>query len=432
VTSTPSRNDWIWLLLSLVAAVSMSFYVLQIWSAGQPEHFSDLYARWWGAHELFLHGRDPYSPAVSHEIQTVIYGSASKPSPDDPDGIGGGFAYPLYTSFLLWPTIHLSFPTAEKIFLALSIAITVLSVVLWMRSVEIRPTPVRWIALLLLVFGSFPTLQGLKLVNLSLLAAGLIAVGISLVRSQRLIAAGIVLASATFKPQFVIVIVPILFLWIWGNWTRRRSLAWSFFATLLLLFGSSEFLLPGWIHSFLGVARAYQHYTFGHSLLDLWFTPAFGPVAAAVLILAVFALCWRWRSQEADSPQFLVGISLALAATVVVIPTLAPHAQLLLLPGVLYLWKNWKDFRKLPRIARLLSIATAALLAWPWLGAFGLMSLAAVGYPTGRLLRYWEVPLATSPVLPLAMLLCLGATVGPLLRPTERVIPGRNQAEAPT
>lgn len=65
----------LWLILSIISASCMSFYVAKIWSANQPPHFSDLYAPWWGAHELFLHGRNPYALAVAHEIQTVIYGA---------------------------------------------------------------------------------------------------------------------------------------------------------------------------------------------------------------------------------------------------------------------------------------------------------------------------------------------------------------------
>ena len=104
----------LWLLLSTLSAGSMAFYVAEIWSVNQPSDFTDFYAPWWGALELLLHHRNPYSPAVAHEIQTVIYGAPSSTSIDDPSNIEGGFAYPPYTALLLWPTVYLSFSEAEK------------------------------------------------------------------------------------------------------------------------------------------------------------------------------------------------------------------------------------------------------------------------------------------------------------------------------
>ena len=88
----------------------------------------------------------------------------------------------------------------------------------------------------------------------------------------------------------------------------------------------------GWIARFIALARAYTHYTFGRSLLDVWFTPRAGWVVAAGLLLAVFAYCWQYRLHPPDSPGFFLVTSLILASTLVVIPTLAPHPQLLLLP----------------------------------------------------------------------------------------------------
>src|SRR5882724_5330032 len=171
--STPSSRPAVWLLLGICAAASMGHYVEVIWGANQPEQFSDLYAPWWAAHELLLHGRNPYSLAVAHEIQGVIYGSAVSVSADDPNGIAGGFAYPPYATLLLWPLAYTTFPTAQKIFLFFSVLLTLLSLVLWVRAFRLRLSATRWVTLALFVMGSFPVLQGMKLQNLSLIAAGM-------------------------------------------------------------------------------------------------------------------------------------------------------------------------------------------------------------------------------------------------------------------
>jgi hypothetical protein len=48
------------------------------------------------------------------------------------------------------------------------------------------------------------------------------------------------------------------------------------------------------------------------------------------------------------------------------------------------------------------------LLAWTWIAASGLW-FAGFRLPATALLRFWQVPLYTSPILPLALLIALGA-----------------------
>jgi len=400
----------VWLILSMLSAGSMAYYVTEIWSANQPPGFSDLYARWWGAHELFLHGRNPYSPAVSHEIQTVIYGAPVTPSADDPAGVGGGFAYPPYVAFLLWPTVYMSFPAVQKVFLLVSVLVMLLTLTLWLRLLRLHLPPLTWVITALFVLGSFPALEAIRLQNLSLIAAALIATALFLLSSNRLIPAGIFLAVSTFKPQFLIALVPWLLLWTLADWRRRRSLAWSFLATMAALVVVSEWYVPGWISSFLSIAGAYRHYAYGYSVLDVWFNPTFGPIASVVLLLTALALGWRHRSESADSPRFVLVTSMLLAANVVAMPTLAPHAQLLLLPGCLCLLPSLTSRWSVSSFARTLRATAGMLLAWPWLATFALL-VAAIRVPTARLLGFWQVPLYPSPLLPLAVALALGFQV---------------------
>jgi hypothetical protein len=391
----------------MLSAASMAFYVFDIWSANQPAGFSDLYAPWWAAHELLLHGHNPYSPQVAHEIQTVIYGAPVTPSADDPAGMAGGFAYPPYAALLLAPTVYLPFAMAQKIFLLAATLLTGVSLALWARISRWQMLPLDWIVAGLFMFGSFPVMQGLRLHNLSLLAAGLIALSIYFVSKDRLVLGGIFLAWSTFKPQFTVALIAWLVLWTLAQWRRRQTLAWSFLASTLLLGLISEWLVPGWMRAFLAVVRAYRHYTYGHSLFDVWFRGSVGAMAAAALLLAALFLCWRERSQSAGSRGFFLATSLALGANLVVIPSLAPHAQLLLLPGFLGLLSAGSA----TKWVRLLGTAAWMLLAWPWVASFGL-PLAAAWIPLETLRRFWEVPLYTSPLLPLGITLALGTWLG--------------------
>jgi hypothetical protein len=405
---SPGFRYALWLILSILSAFSMWYYVTKVWGAGQSTQFSDLYAQWWAAHELLLHRRDPYSPAVAHEIQAVIYGSPISASrPGDVAEMAGGFAYPIYVVFLIWPTVHLTFPVVKGLFLCLFAVLTLISLLLWLYALRWRLPATELVVIAVFTLGSFPVLQGLELQNLSLLVAFLVAAAIASLAAGYFTLAGMLLAGATIKPQFVILLIPWLALWIMGDWQRRRRLAWSFSVVVSVLVLGSQMLAPGWIGRFLTIVRAYRQYTYGHSLLDVWFGRRFGPILAAVLVLAVLALCWRWRSYSAQSSHFFLASSLVLAATLVVIPTLEPHSQLLLLPGVLFLLRFAGRIWRLGKIARLLFTAVWVLWGWAWIATFG-MALTAIWFPAGMLLRVANLPLYTSPLLPFGMLVILG------------------------
>jgi hypothetical protein len=413
-TAGDAARPFVWLILSAVSAACMNFYVVRIWSAGQPPHFSDLFAPWWGAHELLLHHRNPYSIAVAHEIQAAIYGApATVVHPGDPAEIAGGFAYPLYVAFLLAATVPMSFVSVQRLFVGLSIVATAASLFFWIDLLRFRRSAIAFLIMFFLVFATFPVLEGLWLQNLSLVAAGLLFLAIFLLAKNRLILGGILLAISTFKPQFTAALIPWLMIWTVSNWRRRQGLAWSFAATMSALVGASEWLMPGWFGNFFRTAKAYTRYTFGNSLLDLWLPHYAARFAAAALVLVVFALCWRCRHDPANSPASLATIGLVLAATLLVIPSLAPHTQILLMPGFLCLLRlrPCLCLNTPNRSLQKLTISAAwCLLAWPWV-AVAAMTVAAFVFSPSALFRYWELPLYTSPLLPLAVAVALGSLI---------------------
>ena len=420
-TSQSTLKPALWLITALICASSMQFYTAKIWSAGQPPQFSDLYAPWWGSHEVLLHGRNPYTPAVAHEIQTVIYGSpVTAGNGADYNSLSGGFAYPLYVSFLLWPTVHLPFALAQSLFTWAAAALTLTGILMWLRALQFRGPPIERTTVALLALGNFPVLQGIHLQNLSLIAAALLTFSLVLLSRNHVTLAGFFLAASTFKPQFTVVVVPWLAVWTLTNWRQRKRLAWSFLASMCLLLVASELLLPGWVRDFMKVVQAYTHYTFGRSLLDLWFTPSAGPFAAGGLLIAVLVLCWKFRRFGTDAPHQLLVVSVMLAATITVIPTLAPHTQLLLLPGLLCLYRYRLILWKSNQYARLSLVALCLLLAWPWVAAI-LLAVGSVLFPMNALLRWWDLPLYTSPILPLAVLLTLCCLIRIPISPGDTV-----------
>ena len=124
------------------------------------------------------------------------------------------------------------------------------------------------------------------------MAAAIITVTVFLLSANRLVLAGMLLALSTFKPQFTIALIPWVALWTVGDWRHRRRLVGGFLVTMGWLVLISEWIVPSWIRSFFNVLGAYRHYTYGHSLFDVWFTLKLGLLASACALLAFLALSW--------------------------------------------------------------------------------------------------------------------------------------------
>ena len=221
----------VWLVLALLAATSMWFYVDRILVGHQVAdaaahdrprgNLSDLYPRWLGARELLLHQRNPYSDEVALEIQKGYYGRALDPArPEDPKD-RQGFAYPVYVVFLLAPVVGLSFHSVQLFFYWLLIALTAATVPLWSRALSWRPPPVAVAVAIALTLGSVPAVQGIKLQQLSLLVAALLAGSAACVASGFLFCGGAILALATIKPQLAWPMV----LWLFALGSERLESA---------------------------------------------------------------------------------------------------------------------------------------------------------------------------------------------------------------
>ncbi len=409
------------LVLSLLCAASMWFYVqrvlvpYQIGDAAlhaRPRgNLSDLYPRWLGARELLLHHRDPYSPEITREIQAGYYGRPLDPTrPADPKD-QQAFAYPLYVVFLLAPTVFLPFSTVHVLFQWILVLLTALSVWLWLKTIGWRPSPSALAALLALSLGSFAAVQGFKLQQLSLLVCALMALCAAFLVRGRLWMAGFFLALATIKPQLTLLFVSWLLLWALSDLRQRRGFIYGFTFTLASLLIAAQLALPGWIWRFRHGLAAYSQYTGGlGSTLDALITPLLGRLLGAVLVAGVAVASWRARRESVDSPAFVLNTSLVLALTVVVIPMIAPYNQLLLLPGIFLLVRNWRILAASPAL-RVIALICAGIVCWPWLASAGL-ALASAGMPAQSLQRAWPVPLYTSLAIPPAVLVLLAACKG--------------------
>jgi hypothetical protein len=402
------------LLLALLFTGSMWFYVQKVLAPhqraeaaahGWPRgNLSDLYPRWLGARELLVHKRDPYSCELTREIQSGYYGRPLDPSrPEDPKD-QQRFAYPVYVVFLMAPTIGLSFPAAQTCFRWLFVFLTLVSVPMWLRAVRWRPSIAVTAILVILTFGSFAVVQGIKLQQLSLVVNGIVAASVAALVGGHFVLAGVLLALATFKPQLALPLAAWLAVWAAGEWRRRQGFVWSFAATMAILLAGSEYALPGWMGRFRDAVSAYRDYTQGaSSLLEVLTTPAIGKMMVAAIILAVAAVGWRFRRVAHDSLAFSTMLALVLAATVVIVPSFAPYNQILLLPAVFLVAGSWKDLWEHNWLTRMACAIGALVVFWPWLASCGLL-LASIILPAAEVQRAWTAPLRNSLLLPVVVL----------------------------
>lgn len=366
-------------------------------------NLSDLYPRWLGSRELLLHHRDPYGADVTREIQSGYYGRPLDPSrPEDPKD-QQAFAYPVYVAILLAPTVYFPFELLRKGFDAFLIVFTAASVWLWMRAIGWQEGFLAWLVAAVLVLGSFPAVQGVKLDQLTLLVAGFLALSAFLLSRQQLFAAGMVLAVSTIKPQLVMPLMACLILWAIADWARRRALVWGFCCAIGFLLLISEVILPGWMHKFRVALRDYLAYTGGVSLIDRLLSPGVGKVVGVAIFAFLLALVWRRRRAEPGSRDFSVLFAEILAATLLIIPTFAPYNQLLLLPAVLLTAREWQPAWRSGPLSRAILVATLIALGWQWLTAFGLV-LISLRFPLIAQ-NAWTVPLYTVLMIPFVVLL---------------------------
>jgi Glycosyltransferase family 87 len=408
------RKPQIGLLLALIAAASMWCYAAFVLiphqrseaaRTGTPRgNLSDLYPRWLGARELLLHGRDPYSNHVTREIQDGYYGRPLDPHRANDPKDQQGFAYPVYVVFLLAPTIKLPFSVVQEAFRWLLVLLTIISVHLWMRALQMQK-PLSWkVTWILLALGSFPAVQGIKLQQLTLLVCAFLAGCMAAIASGHLVLAGVLLGLATIKPQLAAIFAAWLLLWTIANWRQRQWLAWSFLITMVLLVGGGELFLPGWIGRFRGAANAYWQYTGGgKSALDLILPSFAGKILSAILVGALAAWAWRMRPAVAQTPEFRWTLAIVCAVTLVVIPTYAPYNQLLLLPPLMMAWEAAPRIAGMGLAARLLLLLAGLSVLWPWISAV-LLCLGRFAVGSDAVQRAWAVPLYTSLYIPLTVL----------------------------
>jgi hypothetical protein len=362
----------LWLVLSVCVSGLTWLYVHRIqgpWADHKVTEKSgmtqmgDLYPRWLGTRELLLRGRNPYGPEVSQEIQIALYGHVVPQNNLEPGHKiidEQRFAYPLYVVFLMAPTVYADFADVQRwapFVLALLTVMNVLfclQILQWLRPMEVVA------ALVLFTLSSPQIVQGLRHQQLALVVGFLLTAGAWCVTSKHFAAAGALLAFSTIKPQMALLPLCWFAIWSAGDWPKRWRLPVAFLATLAVLIGACELILPGWLGSFLAGAAAYRRYFPTSSLLRWALGDTVGDILAGFVVLGLFALAWRHRRTPPDSRQFAFTFAAFLMGTILVFPLFTPFNQVILILPVMLLLHDW---RALSWFARLVLIV---FLSWPW------------------------------------------------------------------
>jgi hypothetical protein len=384
---------------AILLAVAMWYYILIIWLPPVNLHFSDFYPSWYATRELFLHHRDPYGLDVAQDIQAWIYGHPNVP------GSGRSvhdhqFVYPAYVCFLLWPFSKFNFGTAENVMLLMLAICTVASVLLWLRALKWQVSPTMLTVVSVLTLGSCPAAQGLYLRQLGLLAATMLAATAAAVTAGKLRVGGMLLALATIKPQLSVLVVVWLLIWCTGDWKLRKSFFWSFLTSMAVITAATTIALPSWPGEFWKAVQAYPEYNDGRSIIQLLLGPTLGQVCGALIVIGLLVVVWMLRRVAAETDSFVLILSLMLSTTLMVIPTMAPHGQVLLLPGALWLWRERSRIRRLGRAARYILASVWLLLGTQWLLAL-LLTTGALILSAEAVRRFWILPFSVAPVVPL-------------------------------
>jgi hypothetical protein len=201
-----------------------------------------------------------------------------------------------------------------------------------------------------------------------------------------------------------------MFMWVSGNWRERQRWLWGFVSTLILLVGASEYLLSGWIFRFYGATRSYTRYIGGTSFLDLLLTSRWGATGRVLILLIVLWVCWQARRLAPETLAARRALSLVLAAAVCIAPNRGTYNEVLLLPGLLFIFWHGNERPESGIFVRQLKGIAWGLVIWPWLACAFLIVASGVFHAEDFVQAAWQLPLYTTLSLPLVLLVVLLAT----------------------
>ncbi|MGE5264043.1 MAG: glycosyltransferase family 87 protein [Acidobacteriota bacterium] len=319
---------------------------------------NDFYSRWSGARALFLEGRDPYSSDVTQSIQLGMRGRLSTPEEDQV-----AFAYPLYVAFLMLPLVALPYAQAQALWMAALVLAVVGGALVLSRLSRVPMTPALVLLITLGALFYYPSARAILLGQFAIISFLCLVLAAWAIQERQDLAAGVLLALATVKPQLASLLVP--FVLAWGFRQRRWRLVGGAASTLLALVVLACFWIPTWPLEFWQGMVGYTNYIHVgapvQTALSLvmpsdWVGPA-ALVAGMVLVVIAAAACLR--STDDIAPAFNLT---AFVTAWVAIRIGSSDQVLLLFPWLFWLLRLWQSGNRLLVVA-----LWGVIVVIPWL-----------------------------------------------------------------
>lgn len=338
-SSSPSSGHQFAIALIIIAALGfVSASAVVIYQYELYRGSTDIYPTWKGAALFWEEGLSPYDEQVGRESQEAIYEDGIADEGEDEFQ----FVYPFYMVLYIGPLFAFEFPLAATIFMEILLILLGITLFLSLDTLQWLPKPVTLGAAILIFLTAYFSVRGLLLSQPAFLAYGFhIAAYWSISRHYDSLA-GIMLALSTIKPQTGYLIVPLLLAWAWYN--NRHQVVWGFVGMFVGLFGVSLALLPTWFFEWIDRAFNYRNYTetiataqiVTHAVEAVPDVVQFTTqVILSLAILFPVVRFWQRSILQQDNRNFLWGIMLTMAASLLIAPRTATTYYVELYPVVL-------------------------------------------------------------------------------------------------
>ncbi len=312
---------------------------------------SDYYVLW-SASRAIMRGVNPYGPEVTEENQIMYLGATAKALGTRTEW---RFPYPIYGTFPLFPLGLLDFSTANQIVFWLLATLTALSIG-WLREKWDGPT----VLYCALAFSTYPVIYALQGRQPTALFFGLAMAGYALLRSGRLVPAGMLAALAAGKPNVALAILLPMMVWTFSRWRQRKRFAISLAGSLLGLLIVSCVASPGWIPEWLATLPRYAGYN-RPSLLTWFFGSEAGLALSSLVFLCLIAVLWLHRESG-----LLFQMSVSVTICSLLIPYQPYNLIVLLIPAV-WILDNARQIAESGPVNQIVLAAVKAALILSWI-----------------------------------------------------------------
>ncbi len=319
---------------------------------------NDFLPRWVGTRMFLMRGWSPYSEQTNEAIQEMIFGRAAELDEDQ-----SLFVYPMYTILIMAP-----YGIIQDYELARALWMTTLEISLVLLALSgislSRWKPPVWLFIATILFSLFwyHSLRAVINGNASILIALFIAVSLLLLRQQQDALAGVLLALTTIKPQMVVLLIPLVFLWAISQ--RRWTIIGVFFGSLAIMAAIGMLFHPSWPMQNLAQVLTYPGYTLPGTpgaILTEWLPGVGKQLGWMITALMVGVLVVEWRATWKKEFVWLLWTAyLTLTITNLIGIRTATANYVALLPGLLLVFAAWDE--RWPRMGRWLSVITMGIL----------------------------------------------------------------------